>query len=145
MRRGFLTIVLAMVVMVGVGRLPTVAHVTNHDELGRRMGLSANGVIGTISAHIAVKMQLTTFCGPCVPAVKALVHVGVSVLAVLRVIRRMCITPPLAGIVVAAGTITNMAFASYACEHGCVRRAALPRRSAERARFLHSARRARHP
>ena len=145
MRRGFLTIVLAMVVMVGVGRLPTVAHVTNHDELGRRMGLSANGVTGTISAHIAVKMQLLISRRPCAVPVKTLVHVGVSVLAVVLVTRRMCITPPLAGIVVVAGIISNMAFARYACEHGCVRRAALPRRSAERARFLHSARRARHP
>ena len=134
-----------MVVMVGAGRLRTVAKVTNRHKMGRRMGLSANGVIGTISAHIAVKMQLTTFCGPCALAVKALVHVGVSVLAVLRVTRRMCTTPPLAGIVVVAGIVSNMAFARYACEHGCVRRAALPRRTAERARFLHSARRARHP
>ena len=134
-----------MVVMDGVGQQPTVAPVTKDAKVRRSMGLSANGVTGPISAHIAVKMQLTTFCGPCVPAVKALVHVGVSVLAVLRVTRRMCITPPLAGIVVVAGIISNMAFARYACEHGCVRRAALPRRSAERARFLHSARRARHP
>ena len=134
-----------MVVMVGVGQQPTVAHVTKHAELRRCMGLSVHVVTGIIPVHIAVKVQLTTFCGPCALAVKALVHVGVSVLAVLRVMRRMCTTPPSAGIVVAAGTISNMAFASYACGHGYVRRAALPRRSAERARFLHSARRARHP
>ena len=134
-----------MVVMVGVGQQPTVAHVTKHAKLRRSMGLSVHVVTGTISVHIAVKMQLLISRRPCALAVKALVHVGVSVLAVLRVMRRTCTTPPLAGIVVAAGTISNMAFARYACEHGCVRRAALPRRSAERARFLHSARRARHP
>ena len=132
-----------MVVMVGVGQQPTVAHVTKHAELRMCMGLSVHVVTGTISVHIAVKMQLTIFCEPCALPVKAFVHIGVSVLAVLRVARRMCTTPPSAGIVVAARTITNMASVRDACGNGCVRRAAHPRRSAKRAQALPSASHAR--
>ena len=97
-----------MVVMDGVGQQPTVAHVTNHDKMGRRMGLSANGVTGTISAHIAVKMQLLISSRPCAVPVKTLVGIGASVLAALWVTQRMCTTPLSAGIEVAAATIANM-------------------------------------
>ena len=62
-----------MVVMVGVGQQPTVAHVTKHDELRRCMGLSVHVVIGTISVHIAVKMQLLISRRPCAVPVKTLV------------------------------------------------------------------------
>ena len=133
-----------MVVMDGDGQQPTVAHVRKHAELRRCMGLSVHVVIGTISVHIAVKMQFLISRSPCAVPVKTRVGIGASVLEALWVTQCMCTTPLSAGIVAAAATISNMASVRYACGNGCVRRAAHPRRSAKRAQALPSASHAQH-
>ena len=133
-----------MVVMDGVGQQPTVAPVRKDAKVRRSMELSANGVTGTISAHIAVQMQLMISRRPCAVPVKTVVPIGVSVLAALWVTQRMCTTPLSASIVMAAASIANMASVRYACGNGCVRRAAHPRRSAKRAQALPSASHAQH-